>query len=161
MALLYDQHTGRNYPAALRTLPERGLFDEFFSYQANQDDAPFWSLIGFIPQIRRKQFDSLVYLAPRFRSKRQIWRDLIFFRLAGIKRFIGNQGMMDDDKLAGKKPLPYLDQEADHLLSHPVRSGVPVPQWLAEALDHRELSRQRGLRGWDRLVYRQHAGGPA
>ncbi len=127
MALLYDQHAGRNYPPALRTLPERGLFDEFFSYQANQDGAPFWSLIGLIPQIRRKQFDTLVYLAPSLRSKRQIWRDLVFFRLAGIKRFIGDQGMMDYDKLAGQKPLPYLDQEADHLLSRLGRSGIPVP----------------------------------
>jgi asparagine synthase (glutamine-hydrolysing) len=39
--------------------------------------------------------------------------------------------------------------------------SIPVPQWLAEAEDHGELSRQRGLRGWARLVYRHHSGGPA
>jgi asparagine synthase (glutamine-hydrolysing) len=40
--------------------------------------------------------------------------------------------------------------------------AIPVPQWLAEAEDHREFSRQRGLRGWARLVYRhQTGGGPA
>jgi asparagine synthase (glutamine-hydrolysing) len=39
--------------------------------------------------------------------------------------------------------------------------SIPVPQWLAEAEDHSGLSRQRGLRGWARLVYRHHTGGPA
>jgi ADP-heptose:LPS heptosyltransferase len=127
MALLYDQHAGRNYPQALRTLPERGLFDEFFSYQANQDGAPLGKIIKYIPQIRRRQFDTLVYLAPRFRSKRQIWRDLVFFRLSGITRFIGHRGMIAFNKLKGEAPLPYLDHEADHLLSRLGRSGIPVP----------------------------------
>jgi len=127
MALLYDQHPGRNYPLALSTLPERGLFDEFFSYQANQDGAAWGKIIRVVPQIRRRRFDTLVYLAPRFRSKRQIWRDLVFFRLAGIKRFIGCRGMITFEKLAAEKPLPYLDHEADHLLSRLGRSGIPVP----------------------------------
>jgi hypothetical protein len=39
--------------------------------------------------------------------------------------------------------------------------SIPVPQWLEEAEDHSDLSRQRGLRGWARLVYRHHTGGPA
>jgi ADP-heptose:LPS heptosyltransferase len=127
MALLYDQHAGRNYPQALRTLPERGLFDEFFSYQANHDGAALGKIIRVVPQIRRKQFDTLVYLAPRFRSKRQIWRDMVFFRLSGITRFIGHRGMIAFNKLKGGMPLPYLDHEADHLLSRLGRSGIPVP----------------------------------
>lgn len=127
MALLYDQHTGRNYPQALRTLPERGLFDEFISYEANQDGAALAKIIGVVQQIRRRQFDTLVYLAPRFRSKRQVWRDLVFFRLAGITRFIGCQGMTTFEKLAAEKPLPHLEHEADHLLSRLGRSGIPVP----------------------------------
>ena len=127
IALLYDQHTGRNYPPALRILPERGLFDEFFYYPATLDGTAFRKIIRLVLQIRHKQFDTLVYLAPSFRSKRQIWRDLVFFRLGGIKQFIGAQGILDYDKLAGQKPLPYLDHEADHLLSRLARSGIPVP----------------------------------
>ncbi|MGA7576869.1 MAG: asparagine synthase (glutamine-hydrolyzing) [Desulfobaccales bacterium] len=38
--------------------------------------------------------------------------------------------------------------------------SIPVQQWLAEAEGHEELSRQRGLRGWARFVYRHHTGGP-
>lgn len=36
--------------------------------------------------------------------------------------------------------------------------SIPIPQWLAEARDHRELPQGRGLRGWAQLVYRHHAG---
>jgi len=39
--------------------------------------------------------------------------------------------------------------------------SIPVQQWLAEAEGHGELSRQRGLRGWARLVYRHQTGAPA
>jgi lipopolysaccharide heptosyltransferase III len=127
LALLYDQHAGRNYPPALSTLPERGLFDELLSYPADQDGAAWGKIIRLVPAIRRKQFDTLVYLAPSLRRQRQVWRDLVFFRLAGIKRFLGDQGMLDYDRLAGIKPLPYLDHEADHLLSRLGRSGIPVP----------------------------------
>jgi asparagine synthase (glutamine-hydrolysing) len=35
---------------------------------------------------------------------------------------------------------------------------IPVPQWLAEAGDHPELARQRGLRGWAQLLYRHFTG---
>ena len=38
--------------------------------------------------------------------------------------------------------------------------SIPVQQWLAEAEGYEELSRQRGLRGWARFVYRHHTGGP-
>ncbi len=36
--------------------------------------------------------------------------------------------------------------------------SIPVSRWLAEAEDHQELSRQRGLRGWAQLVYRHYTG---
>jgi heptosyltransferase III len=127
LALLNDHHAGSNYLPALRTLPDQGLFDEFVAYQANQEGAPFWETLRLIPHIRRLRFDTLVYLAPRFRRRRQIWRDLTFFGLCGITRFIGHKGILTFDKLAGEKPLPSLDHEADHLLSRLGRSGIPVP----------------------------------
>ena len=127
LALLNDQHGSDACTPAIRTLPKKGLFDGYLHYKADSDGAPFWNLISLIFQIRRERFDTLVYLAPRFRSKRQIWRDVIFFRLAGITRYIGCQGMTTYEKLATEKPLPYLDHEADHLLSRLGRSGIPVP----------------------------------
>ncbi len=126
LALLNDQQTGRDCLPALAALPARGLCDGFLSYPAGRDGAAWGKIIRLILQIRRQQFDTLVYLAPRFRSPRQIRRDLFFFRLAGIKRCIGEQGMADYGRLAGKRPLPHLDHEADHLLSRLGRSGLPV-----------------------------------
>jgi len=43
---------------------------------------------------------------------------------------------------------------------HRVKTGfsIPVSRWLAEAEDHKEFSRERGLRGWAKLVYRHHTG---
>jgi heptosyltransferase III len=128
LALLNEQHAGNAYIKASRVLPEQGLFDEFISYEANRDGAPFFKLLRLIPQLRQGQFDTLVYLAPRFRTKRQIWRDLLFFRLSGIRRIIGHRGMISYGKFAAKKPLPYIDNEADHFLSRLSRSGIPVPQ---------------------------------
>jgi lipopolysaccharide heptosyltransferase III len=127
LALLNDQHAGSNYLPALRILPEHGLFNEFIGYKANQEGAPFWKTLRLIPHIRRRRFDTLVYLAPRFRTRRQIWRDLAFFRLCGLTRFIGHKGMTTFEELTRKKPLPRLDHEADHLLSRLGRSGIPVP----------------------------------
>jgi heptosyltransferase-3 len=127
LALLNDQHASSNYIPALRTLPEKGLFDEFIFYNADKDGTPFRNLLGLIPQIRQSRFDTLVYLAPRFRTRRRIWRDLAFFRLSGIRRFIGHKGNITLTTFKAKKPWPYIDREPDHLLSRLARSGIPVP----------------------------------
>jgi len=52
------------------------------------------------------------------------------------------------------------DQPMPPEVLHRGKTGfsIPVPQWLAEAEDHKEFSRQRGLRGWAQLVYRHHTG---
>lgn len=164
LTLLNDQHETDACTPAIRTLPAKGLFDEYMHYKADSDGAPFWNLIRLIPQIRRKRFDTLVYLAPRLRKMRQIWRDLIFFRLSGITSYIGYQGMGTHKKLATETHLPYLDHEADHLLSRLSGSGIPVPppgqgrmdlllteeemkearEWLA---NHVELNEQQILIG--------------
>jgi lipopolysaccharide heptosyltransferase III len=127
ITLLNDQHGHSNYTLALRTLPEKGLFDDFIFYNAHKDGTPFWNLLRLIPQIRQGQFDTLVYLAPRFRTRRQVWRDLAFFRLTGIKRFIGHKGTLTLSTFKANKPWPYLDKEPDHLLSRLAFSGIPVP----------------------------------
>ncbi len=127
LALMNDQHCNEDYIRALGALPEKGLFDEYISYNACREGAPFLNLLKTIPEIRRGRFDALVYLAPRQRTFCQIYRDLAFFRLGGIRRFIGWRGIQNPKMLHSEKPLPYLDHEADHLLSRLARSGIPVP----------------------------------
>jgi asparagine synthase (glutamine-hydrolysing) len=68
--------------------------------------------------------------------------------------------------LALKEPPTKMDmartpaQPLPAEVLHRVKTGfsIPVPRWLAETGEHRELGRQRGLRGWAQLVYRRHTG---
>jgi ADP-heptose:LPS heptosyltransferase len=127
LGLLSDSHDEAGYVLASKVLPKEGLIDEFFSYEADQRGVPFWKQLKLIPRIRQKRFDTLVYLAPRFRNKRQVVRDILFFRLAGISRVIGHKGITAYQKPIPGKPLPHLEQEAEHLLGRLGRSGIHVP----------------------------------
>ena len=127
LALMNEQNLSKGCLQSLVVLPGKGLFDQYISYTACKEGASFWNLVKIIPEIRRGQYDTLVYLAPRARSNWQVWRDLIFFRAGGIRKFIGWRGTKSLKKLMAKKPLPCLDREADHLLSRLDRSGIPVP----------------------------------
>jgi ADP-heptose:LPS heptosyltransferase len=127
LALMNDQHCNKDYVQAQGPLPEKGLFDQYIFYHACSEGAPFWKLLRTVPEIRRGRFDTLVYLAPRLRTAWQTYRDLVFFRLGGIRRFIGWRGIKNPKMLLKENPLPCLDYEADHLLSRLARSGIPVP----------------------------------
>jgi heptosyltransferase III len=127
LALMNDQHVNEGYIQALGALPKKGLFDGYISYNACREGALFGNLLKTIPEIRRGRFDTLIYLAPRRRTVSQIYRDLAFFRLGGIRRFVGWRGMKNPQVHHRLKPLPHLDYEADHLLSRLARSGIPVP----------------------------------
>jgi heptosyltransferase III len=134
LGLLSDSHEEDRYVLASTVLPKEGLIDEFLSYQANQGGASFWKQLKVIPELRRKRFDILVYLSPRFRNKRQIVRDILFFRLAGISQVIGHKGITTfKEPVPGK--APQLNREADHLLERLGRSGLPVPPPGAGCMD--------------------------
>src|SRR6476661_868186 len=65
------------------------------------------------------------YLAPRIRSKRDVRRDLGFFRWAGIKQFMGERGFEAlPTRLANG--LPSVAHETDHLLRRLSLSGIQV-----------------------------------
>jgi len=125
ITLLSDCHAGTKYVLSEDLLSNSGIFDDFIYFDANLNGSNPTKLIGLLPELRRQRFDMLVYLAPRTRTRRQVWRDLFFFRAAGIKKFIGHRGL---------KPLPQkqngvilpVEHEADHLLSRLSKSGVPV-----------------------------------
>ena len=88
-------------------------------------------------RLRQARFDTLVYLAPRMRTRWQVWRDLAFFRLAGITQFIGHRGFAPFPPRLPGRPLPFLEHEADHLLSRLALSGIPVPRPEERRIDLR------------------------
>lgn len=126
LTLFSDSHSQNHVMSARSVLPECGLFDQWLSYPANVNGSSARDMIGVLPELRRQRFDTLVYLAPRIRSARQIQRDLLFFRMAGIRRFIGHQGFAPLPPRA-EGPLPSIEHEADHLLRRIALSGIPVP----------------------------------
>jgi asparagine synthase (glutamine-hydrolysing) len=128
LALLCDRHPGKRYVLGSDLLQGAGIFDEFLSYPVSE--------LGFILKpgrmanllaaIRRRKFDTLIYLAPSNRTIDQVERDRWFFALAGIKHFIGMEGF---PHLPAKTPDRFLDatsSETDLLLKRLSVSGIPI-----------------------------------
>ena len=127
MALLSNAYDGRHGVLAESVLPTAGLFDQWLTYPTSDEQTPAREFFKLLLRLRRGHFDTLVYLAPRQRTPRQVRRDLLFFRAAGIRHFIGHEGFIPYPPRVDKEPLPFLEHETDHLLGRLERSGIPVP----------------------------------
>jgi asparagine synthase (glutamine-hydrolysing) len=128
LALLCDRHPGKRYVLASDLLQGAGIFDEFLSYPVS--DLGFilkpGRMANLLAAIRRRKFDTLVYLAPSNRTIDQVERDRWFFSLGGIKHFIGMEGF---PHLPAKTPDRFLEptsSETDLLLKRLSVSGIPV-----------------------------------
>jgi len=124
IALLGNVDSEARHVTPRQTLPA-GLIDEWLSYPSGNSRSNLLVTIRLLTRLRRAHFDLLVYLAPRIRSTADVRRDLFFFRLAGIRTVIGNEGFEPLEPLTS--PLPEVKHEADHLLSRLAKSGIPVP----------------------------------
>jgi heptosyltransferase III len=112
---------------AAQILPDKGLIDEWITYPSNDRGSNPFQVLGFLPNLRRLELDTLVYLAPRLRSRKDIWRDLIYFRMAGLRNFIAHKRLGATLPRTVGKPLEPLEHEADHLLARLAGSGIRVP----------------------------------
>ena len=108
-----------NYVLARSVLPEKNLFDGWLSYPTEvgklQTIKVFRNLFN---KIRAEKFDAMFYLATRNRTVRQIKRDLLFFRAAGIANIIGADYLLRnllDSKVP--RPLPVIESEKEFLLN--------------------------------------------
>lgn len=106
------------YVSARDVLPETGLFDEWISYpNLSSGIADLASLLRLAATIRRRRFDAVFYLMTRYRTARQIDRDRMFFRFAGIKKIIGAEFIKSHNlPLEIPKPIPRIESEANFLL---------------------------------------------
>jgi ADP-heptose:LPS heptosyltransferase len=104
---------------AQNILPEKGLFDDWIMYPVETDKFKYLqSFILLFKEIRRRKFDAVLYLMTRNRLPSQVKRDVLFFRLCGIKNIIGTEYLLRnylDPK--SKPPLPTVESEADYLLN--------------------------------------------
>ncbi|MEP7147991.1 MAG: glycosyltransferase family 9 protein [Acidobacteriota bacterium] len=114
------------YVSARDVLPEKGLFDEWISYpNLSSGISDIARLIGLALKIRRKRFDTVFYLMTRYRTARQIDRDRLFFRLAGIRSIIGSEFIKKHNlPFDIPKPTPRIESEANFLLRLLLEKGI-------------------------------------
>lgn len=137
------------YVSARDVLPETGLFDEWISYpNLSSGIGNIVSLFGLALKIRRKRFDAVFYLMTRYRTSRQIDRDSLFFKLAGINKVIGAEFIRKHNlPLEIPKPIPRIESEANFLLRLLREEGIVTsdrefrPE-LALTAEEREATRE-------------------
>ena len=129
--LLYDVHPDNEYVTAFDVLDGSGIVDNFLYYHVHNDrlrnSVCFFRMSALIKQLRSGGYDALVYLVPTDRSRYQLLRDVIFFRIAGIKEIISIDGFRYLPRKKSGELLPRLTQEGDLLLQRLEKSGIPVP----------------------------------
>lgn len=123
IALLSNGDPDGHKVSPKEVLSNEGIIDEWLSYPSENADrkaAHYWRLLRML---RQEHYEILVYLAPRIRRKRDVRRDLLFFRLAGISKVIGGKGF---DALPERTngSLPGVAHEADYLLQRLSRDGL-------------------------------------
>lgn len=127
LCMLVDRHPNVHYVTPNQALPRDGLVDDWIEYPASITGVQSRLLVKTLFDLRRRCFDTMVYLVPRGRQPWHIWRDLAFFRLAGIRNFIGHEGINSLPPKVEGRPLPLAEHEADNLLMRLSLSGIPVP----------------------------------
>ena len=126
ISLLSNAHLGNDRVTTQDVMPN-GLIDDWLTYPSSDGPTNPLSMVRLLTLLRRERFDTLVYLAPRLRSRFDVKRDLAFFRLAGIRNFIGHTGFEALREKGVGAPLPAVEHEADHLLRRLSLSGISVP----------------------------------
>ncbi|HEY0051045.1 MAG TPA: glycosyltransferase family 9 protein [Pyrinomonadaceae bacterium] len=108
---------------AKKVLPE-GIFDEWLVYPNDFAKAS----AGLILKLRRKKFDSLFYLMTRNRGYYRVKRDVLFFRLAGIKKFFGVNYLLENLlTMAPEKPVKTVESELEYLLKSLYFENLELP----------------------------------
>ena len=131
LMLLCDTQVGRKYARASGVLEGTGLIDDYLSYPVDSSRLgrifrPSL-MLALLARLRIERFDTLVYLLQSRRAPGLVARDIRFFRLAGIGRFIGTEGFYPLPKKVAGKPLPSVPHETDLILARLAKSGIPVP----------------------------------
>jgi ADP-heptose:LPS heptosyltransferase len=111
--------TNRKYVLAQNILPDKGLFDDWMTYPVETSKLKhLQAFVLLFKEIRRRKFDAVLYLMTRNRLPSQVRRDVLFFRLCGVKNIIGTEYLLRnylDPK--SSPPLPSVESEADYLLN--------------------------------------------
>jgi asparagine synthase (glutamine-hydrolysing) len=137
IALLCDRHTGKSHVVASSLLRGSTIFDDYLSYPVSET-TELWrksQMARLLGAIRARRFDTLVYLAPNNRKPEQIARDRNFFRMAGIRNFIGMRGFESFEPKQPGEPMPLVLRESELLLHRLAVSGLTIAAADANRMD--------------------------
>jgi heptosyltransferase III len=117
------------YVSARDVLPEKEMFDSWISYpNLSGGFRDVSSLLRLAFDLRRRRFDAVIYLMTRYRTAKQIERDRIFFRLAGIRRLIGADFVKKHNlPIEIPRPVPRIEKEGSFLIRLLSDAGIPGP----------------------------------
>ncbi len=124
------------YVSPASVLPSKGLVDDFIAYPTNLDiPGRAAAYLQLAREIRRRRFDSIIYLMPRMRSRQQVARDRMFFRLCGLVDLRGSEFLLDNRlDLPVPGHSPRIESESNFLLRLLADTGVEVNTWETELL---------------------------
>lgn len=131
ITMLCDYHIRARYVLAADLLRGSGIVDDFMMYPV--DPTPRGRklrplrMAKLLMRLRLRRFDAVVYLAPAQRLPEQVVRDERFFRLAGIKTILAEDGFYELPPKIPGQPLPPTPLEADMLLQRLSASGIKTP----------------------------------
>jgi ADP-heptose:LPS heptosyltransferase len=104
---------------AQNVLPKEGLYDDWLTYPTELDKLEtLFTFAKLFLKIIQGNYDALFYLTTRNRTVKQIRRDILFFRWAGIKNIVGTEYLLKnllDTNVS--RPLPFIESEKDFLLN--------------------------------------------
>ena len=130
LTLLCDRHPGKPYIVGQDLFGESGFFKQFEFYPVRDGRIgrlrQVRSMLQLHGRLRKGRFDTLVYLSPSARTRRQVTRDLRFFRTTGIRNFIGTEGFASPPVPTPGRALDHVPHEADLLAARMAASGIPV-----------------------------------
>jgi len=122
ITMLTDEQPGRALVQPRDILDGSGLIDEYIVYSVGNRLA----MAGLLLRLRMRRFSSLLYLIKVYADDRRIRRDRLFFRLAGIKRVIGMDGLPTVPKVSETPFLRGVPHVTDTLLKRLAASGLDV-----------------------------------
>jgi len=131
ITMLCDQQSDGHYVQARDLLEGSGLVDDFITYPAGsrfqekfRDVNRLWEIVA---HLHRAHYDCLVYLVRGGRSNYSLKRDLLLFRIIGIRRFFGHRGLQFVPPDQAPRPLRPVPHQSDQILSRLAITGIPVP----------------------------------
>lgn len=130
LTLLCDVQAGSGYVVANQILEPAGLIDRTITYSVYQGTckrlANWTSKLVLLARLRIADFDTLAYFVEAYSGDPRVARDRRFFRLTGVKRIIGMNGL-DTRPLSQGINIQRVTSRVDELLERLAASGMGIP----------------------------------